>query len=55
MYIILDWQNEDNITILKDHKTEETLRFKHIEDATKRLSVECVLTNNIYLNIVRIG
>jgi len=54
MFIIVDWQNEDDITVLKNPKTLETSRFDRVEDATKALVEESSRTKNIYLNIIEI-
>ena len=53
MYLIADWQNEEDITILKDSEGN-TLRFDRMEDATERLVRESISCKNIYLSIVQL-
>ena len=50
MFIIIDWQDEDNITVLQDDNGI-TQRFTSIEVAQLVLIKEYLNTNNIYLTI----
>ncbi len=52
MFLVLDWQNEEDITILKD--MEGTIRFDCLEDATLALVQEWNNTGNIYLKIIEL-
>ena len=52
MYIIIDWQNEDDITMLK--RDGETARFDRLEYATEFMVAESTRAANIYLMIVEI-
>ncbi len=59
MYIIIDWQNEEDITVLRQARERakdigETDRFDCLEDATAALVTEVNRTHNVYLKIVKI-
>ena len=53
MYIIVDWQNEEDITVLKADDGR-TIRFERLEDATEAMVVESNRKANIYLMIVKL-
>ena len=53
LFIIIDWQNEEDITVLKD-KEGETLRFKDYSSAFKATCKELNETDNLYLQITEI-
>ena len=53
LYVIIDWQNEDNMGVIRNC-FGETLRFERIEDATSVLITSAAELEHSFLKIVEI-